>query len=181
MSSELETFSEIQKIVYLIRGQRVMLDSDLARLYGVEVKRLNEQVRRNIERFPEDFCFECTIDDLHDLRSQFATTDSISYWNHKRRAKPYVFTENGVAMLSSVLHSPNAIQINISIMRVFTKLRSYLLMENVTDKRIDKLEKDTTQIFKIVFERLDDVDEKIKDLQITKPALAPARKKIGLK
>jgi hypothetical protein len=184
MSSELETFSEIQKLVYLIRGQRVMLDSDLARLYGVETKALNQAVKRNIDRFPEDFYFECTINDLDDLRSQIVTAkieNDITAWNYKRRVKPFLFTENGLAMLSGVLHSPRAVKVNIAIMRIFTKLLSYLLMENATDKRVDKLEIEATHVFKTVFERLDDVDHRVKKLEETKPTLAPAGKKIGLK
>ena len=93
----------IQNMIYIVRGHRVMLDSDLAVLYGVEVKRLNEQVKRNTERFPEDFMFQCNIDDLASLRSQIATANLESDWNYKFRTSPYVFTESCVAMLSSVL------------------------------------------------------------------------------
>ena len=100
MRNELE---QIQNMIYVIRGQRIMLDSDLAKLYGVETKRLNEQVKRNSDRFPEDFMFECNSKDLESLWSQFATTNREGAWNHKRRSAPMVFTENGVAMLSSTL------------------------------------------------------------------------------
>ena len=132
--------NEIEKIQYRIheiRGQKVMLDFDLAALYGVETKRLNEQVKRNIERFPEDFMFQLTKgewvilqsqiatanhpenEDNNLLRSQIATTKGM----RMKRSLPYAFTENGVAMLSSVLRSPLAIQMNIGIMRVFTEIR----------------------------------------------------------
>jgi hypothetical protein len=104
---------KIQSMIYIIRGQKVMLDSDLAQLYEVEVKRLNEQVKRNIERFPTDFMFQCDINDLNDLRSQIATANSVSAWNHMNRSSPFVFTESGVAMLSSVLNSKRAIAVNI--------------------------------------------------------------------
>ncbi len=165
--------SKIEKMIYVIRGQKVMLDSDLAELYGVEVKRLNEQVKRNIDRFPSDFMFECDSNDLDVLRSQFATTNSTTNWNYKRRSLPYLFTENGVAMLSSVLASKQAIQVNISIMRIFTKLRSFLLMEENLSKRIDKLEAGTNKLFRVVFERMDSLEE-------STPSLRPNRKKIGL-
>lgn len=132
--------NEIEKIQYRIheiRGQKVMLDFDLAALYGVETKRLNEQVKRNIERFPEDFMFQLTKGEWVFLQSQIATTNSpenedISFLRSQiattkgmrmKRSLPYAFTENGVAMLSSVLRSPLAIQMNIGIMRVFTEIR----------------------------------------------------------
>ena len=120
----------IQSMIYEIRGQRVMLDFDLAEMYGVETRRLNEQVKRNIERFPEDFMFQLTKGELEILRSQIATSNSsenqkgtnwtsqIATSNFVRmglRKPPYAFTENGVAMLSSVLRSPLAIQVNIGI------------------------------------------------------------------
>lgn len=135
-----KTMNEIEQIQYRIheiRGQKVMLDFDLAALYGVETKRLNEQVKRNIERFPEDFMFQLTKgewvilqsqiattnstenEDISSLRSQIATTRGM----RMKRSLPYAFTENGVAMLSSVLRSPLAIQMNIGIMRVFTEIR----------------------------------------------------------
>jgi hypothetical protein len=107
--------------IYLIRGQKVMLDRDLAELYGVETKRLKEAVRRNTSRFPEDFMFELTTEEFANLRSQFAT----SSWGGPRYA-PMAFTEHGVLMLSSVLNNDLAIQVNIQIMRIFTKFRQML-------------------------------------------------------
>lgn len=166
---------QIQNMIYEIRGQRVMLDSDLAKLYGVETKRLNEQVRRNIDRFPKDFMFECNSEELNILRSQIATSNNISNWNYKRRSWPMMFTENGVAMLSTVLNSKQAIQVNIAIMRTFTKLRSFLAMENSVQDSVDELGQNTHKLFKIVFQRLDNIEE-----QIT-PKLPPDRRKIGLK
>lgn len=174
---EFDVQLKIEKMIYTIRGQKVMLDADLAELYGVEVKRLNEQVKRNIERFPDDFMFQCNSSDLENLRSQFATTNSSTIWNYKRRALPFLFTENGVAMLSSVLHSKSAISVNISIMRIFTKLRSFLLMEKDFQDRMDRIEANTNYLFKIVFERLDDHEHSL----AKQPLLKPARKKIGLK
>ena len=165
----------IEESIFILRGLRIMLDSDLAELYGVETKRLNEAVRRNRERFPEDFMFECTSNDLEDLRTQFATSNRINAWKHMRRVAPMVFTENGVAMLSGVLHSPRAVEVNISIMRTFTKLRGFKIIDATHEARLSNLENSTHKLFKLVFERLDVVDE------ILAPRLAPRRKKIGLK
>ncbi len=107
--------------IYEIRGQKVMLDSDLAELYGVETKRLNEQIRRNLDRFPEDFMFQLNESEFKNLKSQIAT----SSWGGRRKL-PYAFTEHGVLMLSSVLNSQQAIQVNIQIVRIFTRLRNLL-------------------------------------------------------
>jgi hypothetical protein len=161
---------KIDSMIYLIRGLRVMLDSDLAQLYGVEVKRLNEQVRRNTERFPEDFMFQLSSDEYNNLKSQFATS-SVS-WGGKRK-QPLVFTENGMAMLSSVLNNKQAIQVNISIMRIFTKLRSFLMLEKKMIGRIDGVESRTNNVFRVVFERLDNLEDK-------SPILPKERRKIGL-
>lgn len=167
--------SEIQNMIYVIRGEKVMLDSDLANLYGVKTKRLNEQVRRNLDRFPEDFMFECNSEDLEVLRSQIATSNAATNWNYRRRYMPMLFTENGVAMLSSVLNSKQAIEVNISIMRIFTKLRSYFALERrieTNEKKINVLDNDVTRVFRVVFERLDRLEEK--------PKTHENRKKIGL-
>ena len=112
----------IEPLIKIIRGQQVMLDRDLATLYGVETKRLNEQVKRNIKRFPEDFMFQLTKDEC--LRSQIATLNEGR--GQHLKYMPYVFTENGVAMLSSVLRSDTAIEVNIRIMRTFTSMRHFL-------------------------------------------------------
>ena len=151
-----------------------MLDSDLASLYGVETKVLKQAVKRNTHRFPSDFMFECNLNELADLRSQFVTANQLNIWNHKRRNSVMLFTENGVAMLSSVLNSEQAIQVNISIMRIFTKLRSFLLMEASRSDKTDQLEQKTNKLFRVVFERLDSLEE-------STPFIKPNRKKIGLK
>ncbi|MFA6404650.1 MAG: ORF6N domain-containing protein [Candidatus Paceibacterota bacterium] len=111
----------IEHRIFLIRGQKIMLDSDLARLYGVSAKRLNEQVRRNIDRFPKDFMFQLTNEEYKNLRSQFAT----SSWGGVRYL-PYAFTEHGVTMLSAVLKSPRAVQVSVFVVRAFIKLREML-------------------------------------------------------
>ena len=164
--------SKIEKMIYLIRGQKVMLDSDLAELYGVETRIINRDVRRNLQRFPIDFMFQLSIEEYTALKSQFGISKD---GRGGRRTIPYAFTENGVAMLSSVLNSDRAISINISIMRIFTKLRSFLLLEKNLSERMDKLEMGTNKIFKIVFERLDTIED------IVTPKLPAYRKKIGLK
>ena len=148
-----------------------MLDSDLAKLYGVDTKSLNRQVKRNIIRFPADFMFELTKDEFENLRCQNGTS-SLEYGG--RRYQPFVFTENGVAMLSSVLKSDQAALVNIAIMRIFTKLRSFLMLEKELADRMTHLELGTNKLFKVVFERLDDLEEKT-------PSLPLERRKIGLK
>ena len=129
-SSELTTKSDqlvgvdnIEPLIKIFRGQQVMLDRDLATLYGVETKRLNEQVKRNIKRFPEDFMFQLTKDEC--LRSQIATLNEGR--GQHLKYMPYVFTENGVAMLSSVLRSDTAIEVNIRIMRAFVSMRHFMV------------------------------------------------------
>ena len=123
--------------IYLIRDKKVMLDEDLAELYDVETKRLNEQIKRNIARFPEDFMFQLSQKELDDLKSQIAT----SSWGGRRKL-PYAFTEQGVAMLSGVLHSSRAIIVNIHIMRVFTRMREMLASH---EEILKKLEEDELQ------------------------------------
>ena len=165
--------NELNEMIYAINSERVMLDSDLAKLYGVSLKRLNEQVKRNIERFPPDFMFQCTSSNLGDLRSQIATANRLNYWNHKRRTLPFLFTENGVAMLSSVLSSRQAIEVNISIMRAFTSFRKS--EEHNPLKEIQKLKEETEYLFQILFNRMDQYEELIK------PTLPKNRKRIRLK
>lgn len=141
---------QIEKMIFTIRGVQVMLDRDLAMLYGVETKRLKEQVKRNINRFPEDFMFQLTLDEAKSLRSQFATLDTSSSRSqnatlntgrgHNIKYLPYVFTENGVAILSSVLRSPTAIEVNIRIMRAFTAMRHFLVSNAAVFQRIENLE-----------------------------------------
>lgn len=167
-----KNITKIEAMIYTIRGQKVMMDFDLAELYGVETKALKRAVRRNLNRFPEDFMFEMNVEELKNWRYQFGTSNSIKMG---LRVQPFVFTELGVAMLSSVLNSEQAISVNISIMRIFAKLRSFLLLEKELNDRMDRLESETTKIFQVVFERLDGVDRTLA------PRLAPNRKKIGLK
>lgn len=125
---------EIRNLIYVIRGQKVMLDSDLAMLYGVQTKRLNEAVKRNIQRFPQHFMFVLTKDEWQNLRSQIAT-----FKKDIRKYTPFAFTEQGVAMLSSVLNSEKAIQINIQIMDTFVKMRELAIEHKDLQEQIIEL------------------------------------------
>ena len=140
----------IEKAILLIRGQKVMLDADLAELYGVETKVLVQAVKRNLERFPEDFMFQLSQEEFAILRSQIVTS---SDWGG-RRYRPYAFTEQGVAMLSSVLRSRRAIQVNIEIMRAFIRLRQMLASHVELARKLDALEKKYDAQFKQVFEAI---------------------------
>jgi phage regulator Rha-like protein len=150
----------IEQKILLIKGQKVMLDSDLAELYGVETKMLVRAVKRNSERFPDDFMIQLTKEEFENLKYHFGT----SRWGG-RRYRPYSFTENGIAMLSSVLNSKRAIQVNIQIMRTFTKLREMIATHKDLVKRLNELEKKYDGQFQIVFEairQLIEVEEKPK-------------------
>lgn len=127
---------EIERSILVVRGQRVMLDSDLARMYGVATKVLNQAVKRNSKRFPEDFAFPLTLQEVSDLKSQFVTS---SLGHGGRRKVPWVFTEHGVAMLSSVLRSPRAVAVNIEIMRAFVRLRRLLATPSDIVQEITRL------------------------------------------
>ena len=137
---------------YLIRNMKVILDRDLAELYGVETKVLKQAVRRNIDRFPADFMFEMTKTEFEDWRSQFVTSKSDKMG---LRYKPMAFSEHGVLMLSSVLKSERAVQVNIQIMRTFTKLREALLENKDLRKELEELKQITEERFQVVFETLD--------------------------
>ena len=148
--------------MFLIRGQKVMLDADLAVLYEVETKVLNQAVKRNIERFPEDFMFQLNAEevaslrsqsDTSSLRSQFVTSNN-SAGRGGRRSFPYAFTEQGVSMLSSVLRSTRAIQVNIEIMRTFVQLRQMLASNAGLSQKLIALEKNYDIKFKAVFEAI---------------------------
>jgi hypothetical protein len=137
--------------IYLIRGMKVMLDRDLAGLYQVETRALKQAVRRNIERFPPDFMFELTAEELKNWRSQFVTSNGEKMG---LRHLPMAFTEQGVAMLSSVLRSQRAIQVNIQIMRAFTRLRQMLAGYDELRNKIEEMEEKYDQSFQVVFEAI---------------------------
>ena len=140
----------IEQSILLIRGQKVMLSTDLAELYQVEPRVLVQAVKRNIARFPEDFMFQLTEEEFSNLKSQIV----ISSWGGLRRARPYAFTEQGVAMLSSVLRSKRAIQVNIEIMRAFVRLRRMLASHADLARKLEALEKKYDAQFRVVFEAI---------------------------
>jgi hypothetical protein len=140
----------IERPILLIRGHRVMLSTHLAALYGVEPRALVQAVKRNRERFPADFMFQLTREELGVLKSQIV----ISSWGGLRRATPYAFTEQGVAMLSSVLRSERAVQVNVAIMRAFVKLRELLATHKDLARKLDALERKYDAQFKVVFDAI---------------------------
>jgi hypothetical protein len=139
----------IEKRIYFLRKQRVMLSMDLAVLYGVQVRVLVQAVKRNLERFPSDFVFQLNLQEARNLKSQIV----ISSWGGKR-FPPYAFTEQGVAMLSSVLRSKRAVQVNIEIMRAFVRLREMIVSNKELAKRLDELEQKYDSQFKVVFDAI---------------------------
>ncbi len=149
----------IQNKIWLIRDKKVMLDYDLSDLYEIPTKRLNEAVKRNLTRFPEDFMFQLTETEHQSLRSQFATS-KIPQGRGGKRYLPYAFTEQGVAMLSSVLVSERAIAVNIQIMRAFVKLKEMLLSHSELKIKMEELEKKYDGQFKIVFEAINELIDK---------------------
>ncbi len=142
----------IEGLILLIRGQKVMLDADLAALYGVEVRTLNQAVKRNLARFPDDFMFQLTAEEAAALRSQSVTLKSGR--GQHRKYLPYAFTEQGVAMLSSVLRSPRAVQVNIQIMRTFVNLRRMLATHEELARKLAALERKYDHQFKLVFDAI---------------------------
>jgi hypothetical protein len=189
----------IERCIFVIRGERVMLDYHLAKLYGVGTKRIIEAVKRNSERFPDDFAFQLTNQEVIALRSQFATSNvqhldmlgdlqtaetareneeiqqvtdkgfrsRIGQGRGGRRRNPYVFTEEGVAMLSSVLNAPRAVSVNVEIMRVFVRMRRMIASNENLTKKLDTLEQKYDQQFKVVFDAI---------RELMKPAALPKRR-----
>ena len=165
----------IQNRIYEIRGQKVLLDFDLAELYGTETKRLKEAVRRNIGRFPSDFMFELTNEEYKSLRTQFATLEKDGRGKFSKY-NPFAFTEQGIAMLASVLRSPKAIEVNIQIVRAFVFLRKYALSHTELTQKLEELETKYNKQFKDVFEAINFLLRK--DSQVTNQN---NRRKIGFK
>ena len=160
--------------IYTIRGQRVLLDHQLAELYGVSTKRLNEAVKRNPLRFPDWFMFQLSSEELAYMWSQFATTYRLTARKHVTRTHlPYAFTEHGILMLASVLNSSTAIQVSLAIIEVFVSLRAHF--EGPLNHRVDQLEDES----KLVRELFDDVLKRLQQLEQT--GLPKRQKKIGLK
>lgn len=139
LETAIVTLDQVERKIYTIRGDKVMLDSELAALYGVETRILNQAVRRNLDRFPEDFMIQLTRDEFDNLISQIVTSSSANYGG--RRKLPLVFTEQGIAMLSSVLKSDRAVQVNISIMRAFVNMRRLVATNAEISKKLDAIER----------------------------------------
>lgn len=172
----------IQNKIYEIRGQKVMIDRDLAEMYGVQTKALNQAVKRNIERFPEDFMFQLTTEETQNWKSQIVTTNSIKMG---LRRNPYAFTELGVAMLSSVLTSKIAIQVNIGIMRAFVAVRQYLLSANnptqeIEDlkQRVKELEESSEDTLAAINDLSEDTRKELDDIYLALTELAEKKKKL---
>lgn len=149
----------VERRIYLIRGHKVMIDEDLAELYGLPTKHLNQQVKRNLKRFPEDFMFQLTKEETETLRSQIATS---KVGRGGRRSRPYVFTEHGVAMLSSVLNSERAIEVNIAIIRAFIRLRLLLESNEELNRKFATVVKKLSshdKYFQVVFNELKRLNE----------------------
>ncbi len=149
--NEIIPIENVEKRILMVRGHKVLIDKDLAELYGVETKVLIQAVKRNIDRFPSDFMFQLNNQEVVRLRSQFVTSKS---GRGGRRYLPYVFTEQGVAMLSTVLKSERAIKVNIAIMRAFVKLRQMLTSNAQLARKLKTLEKKYDEQFSIVFEAI---------------------------
>jgi hypothetical protein len=167
-TNALVTDERIEGHIFLIRGQKVMLSPHLAELYAVEPRVLVQAVKRNQERFPPDFMFQLTEQEFANLKSQFVT----SSWGGLRRATPYAFTEQGLAMLSSVLRSPRAVQVNIEIMRAFVRLRRMLGSNEELARKLAALERKYDSQFKTVFDAI---------RQLMAPQPPPKRQQIGFK
>jgi hypothetical protein len=163
---------QIERRIFLIRGQRVLLDADLSELYGVPTKSLNLAVKRNSERFPDDFMFQLSADEADGLRFHFETSKP---GRGGRRYRPYAFTEQGVAMLSSVLRSTRAVQVNIGIMRAFVRLREMLLSNANLARKLATLEGKYDAQFKVVFDAIRQL------MEPPSPPLVPDKPKIGFK
>jgi ORF6N domain len=171
MAAYKTAFAPVQRIedmIYLIRGQRVMLDSDLAKIYGVELKRLNEQVGRNPDRFPKDFAFQIALQEFTDMRSQFATASKRNI-----RHLPWVFTEHGAIMLASVLNSPIAVEASVRVVRAFVGMREQLAAHKELARKLNELEN-----------RVSGHDDAIANLfeairQLVEPPLPENRREIG--
>jgi hypothetical protein len=169
------TIMPIETLIRVVRGQKVMFDRDLAALYDVETKTLNRAVKRNLERFPDDFMFQLSLSEAESLRSQIVILDS-GRGKYPKYA-PFAFTEHGVAMLSSVLRSPRAVQMNIAIMRAFVRMRELVATNKEFAVRIDKLERNHQQTNSVLEVLIEDIGNLSKEIDwIKNPPLKPKRR-----
>lgn len=164
--TELIPMEHIEQKILIIRGYKVMLDSDLATLYGIPTKRLNEQVKRNIERFPEEFMFQLTEKEKQEVVANCDHLKNLIF----SHALPYAFTEHGALMLANVIKSPRAIQVSIQVVKTFVKLRQMLISHKELAAKLDQMEKTYDHNFQIVFKTL---------RQLMEPPPLPPRRKIG--
>ena len=163
-NKEITVIETIENRIFTIRGQKVMIDKDLAELYGVETKRLNEAVKRNIKRFPTNFMFQLSQDEWENLRSQFATSKINQEKRGGRQYLPYAFTEHGVTMLASVLNSDRAIAISIKIVETFIALRQYAILQTSKNEEIEDLRKMLMLHIENTDNRFAEHDETIKQI-----------------
>jgi hypothetical protein len=169
----------VERLIHVIRGQKVMLDSDLAALYEVPTKALNQAVRRNIERFPEDFAFLLSKDELENWRSQIVTSNSSAKMGLRR--PPYAFTQEGVAMLSAVLRSSRAVQMSIHIIRTFVRLLQLIENNKAVAARVENLEEGhtrTASVIEILVEDIDRLAHEVKEMKALPPV---TKRKIGFR
>jgi hypothetical protein len=167
----------VESLIHVIRGQKVMIDADLAALYEVPTKALNQAVRRNIERFPEDFAFLLSKDELENWRSQIVTSDSTAKMGLRR--PPYAFTQEGVAMLSAVLRSNRAIQMSIGIIRAFVRMRQLIEHNKDIAARVEKLERGHDRSASIIEILVEDIDRLAHEVKAMKALPKPSKRKIG--
>ena len=165
----------VEGLIHVIRGQKVMLDADLANLYGVTTGNLNLAVRRNLERFPAEFMFQITAKETEILKLQVAS----SSWGGRRRSFPHAFTQEGIAMLSSVLRSPRAIQMNIAIMKAFMRMRELIAHHKDLADRMEKLEQGHYRTSSVIEVIIDDIDKLAHEIKLIKNPPAGSKKKIG--
>jgi hypothetical protein len=166
----------LEDLIHIVRGRRVMFDADLAALYEVPTKALNQALRRNLERFPEDFAFQLSKDDLENWRSQIVTSNPSAKMGLRR--PPFAFTQEGIAMLSSVLRSERAIQMNIGIMRAFVRLRELMVAHKDIAARIEKLERGherTASVIEVLVEDIDRLGRRIEKLRSPDPPYTKRR------
>ena len=166
----------VEGLIRLVRGQRVILDRDLARIYGVRTARLNQQIRRNTERFPADFCFQVTGNELADLMLQFAT--SSKGWGGRRKL-PYAFTEHGAIMAANVLNSGMAVQMSVFVVRAFVKMRETLAQNRQLAAKLTELEEKLTQRLDVHEKAIIHLLDEIKKLMAPLPQPVPERRQIG--
>ena len=168
----------MEDLIHVVRGRRVMFDADLAALYEVPTKALNQAMRRNMERFPEDFAFQLSKEELENWRSQIVTSNFSARMALRR--PPYAFTQEGIAMLSSVLRSERAVQMNITIMRAFVRLRELMAVHKDIAARVEKLERGQERVASVIEVLVEDIDRLGRKIeQIRPPVPAYTRRRVG--